>query len=281
VAIKKRIHRPKETRVKLAVLAIAALIAIAIIGGTLAYIAFPRTGTNSSHADSSSTTTLTDSSSTATLTQTSSMFTSLGASSTNSSLGLILTLGISATQLYQGQAIKVTLDLNNTLASANNVPSRFNWPFPSLPNESEWTAGCPGASDSFLLYRGYYVSSNVSSATPVYTGDPGFDHPCPAGAQSTYPFLPMSDRYLDCPTDKGSCGPNPVSAGWAPETFDGIYNYTSGHLCTQPGQACGPGYAKICEYDQECNQSLFIPFPDGVYTVVAGDEWGQLAILHF
>jgi hypothetical protein len=265
-------HVSPKIRVNLTVLAVASLIAATIAGGVVAYTSFPKAGTNSTNAASAYSTIMT--------TQRP-MFVSLEATSSNNSIGLILTMSMNATQLANGQAIEISMNLNNSLPTVNSVSSRSSWPLQSLADAGSFNGGCPPVYDSFLFYRGDYVPANISSATPLYIGDPGFNLPCPAEWQDSYQFLPNSNDYLNCLTQSGSCGPDTIDEGWSGGAFTGFYNYTTGHFCTQPGQECGPDYAKVCAVGQVCNQSLFIAFPDGVYTIVAGDEWGQLAVLHF
>lgn len=166
--------------------------------------------------------------------------------------GLLLSLSLNATTFQPGQEILVVIDEQNTLATVNNVSTSNSWPLKGLSLGPCGTLNYP---IGVAIFQGYYTSSNVSSATPLQLYKPGTYH-CPMilSEINAYAFQPSSDIA----SAYGSCDPNPCLTDFEISSEITVTGYWLN------GQEAAP--------------SNFTP---GVYTVVAGDEWGALAVLHF
>jgi len=165
---------------------------------------------------------------------------------TNTSIGLNFTLTLNSTLLIGGQAINISASVTNDRSTFNNLTSASNW-------SEVWLLGWGmiDSCNSFAnaqIFQGYYTQSNITSlqsGTELQLAKPLFPPMgCPfiPGAWSTYfPFQPHESQV-------------------------GYQYSTSGDY----GNASSAS-----------SNSTFRLFDTGVYTVAAGDEWGQVVILHF
>ena len=163
--------------------------------------------------------------------------------------GLNLSLSLGSTLISPGQAVSVSIDEWNTLPTENMVPSASSWPLQGLTLGPCGTLNLPIGIE---IARGFYTSSNISGAQPLQLSAPGI-YNCPAILSyiTAYDYEP----YSDTATVVGSCDPNPC--------FTENVNSTTSVA----------GYWTTT--------STFSNFTLGEYTVVGGDEWGSLVILHF
>jgi len=170
-------------------------------------------------------------------------------SGTPSLSGLLLSVTVNSSTLAPGHGEALTVKDTNTLSTPLNMSRAANWPFTGL---ATGPCGALNQPVGLAVVEGNYDLSNVSSATPLQLYAPGA-YPCAmalAGIQS-YLFQPTSDNatiYGGC-TPSGDCGNETVSATVS------VRGYYPGASLTS--------------------------FPAGVYTVVAGDEWGDIVVSHF
>ena len=205
----------------------------------------------------SSTTTAAASTSTASGTSSSSTSSSTSAASTTSTSakspenGLQLSLALNSSSISNGQGIAATVVELNTLTTANNVSAAAEWP---MGNLAVGPCGHLNQPVGIAVLSGFYDAANVSSGKALQIYQPG-TYACPAvlSGISGYLFQASSDNA----TVLGSCQPGPC------------FNETIGASVSFSGFWTGSLSAS------------FTNFPSGVYTVVAGDEWGGLAIVHF
>jgi hypothetical protein len=182
--------------------------------------------------------------------------------STNQTLGLEMFASLNATALNQGQGVNVSISVLNLLSTMNNVSTRIEWGLPALPASFP----CPRPMLS-IVARGYYDLANVSKADFLPTFPPGYSLSCPAiwaysPSNYTVDFLPRS-------------------VGTYNTSFYGNSNYS---YPMSTFQAFGGYYSTTEKVPEGPNGTLFpalLTFSPGVYTVAAGDMWGQLVILHF
>lgn len=165
--------------------------------------------------------------------------------------GLILSLSLNSTTFQPGQEVAVVIDEKNMLATVNNVSASDGWPLRGL---SVGSCGALNYPMGVAIFQGYYMSSNVSSATPLQLYKPGIYH-CPMilAEINAYAFQPSSDIA----SVFGSCDPNPC-------------------LSYEMNSEIG-----VTGYWISGQEATLSNFTSGVYTVVGGDEWGALAVLHF
>lgn len=164
--------------------------------------------------------------------------------------GLGLSLTLNSTALSAGQAFNATVVETNTGTATLNVSASDDWPIQGL------TLGPCGTQNrpiGFAVFSRDYDLSNVSSGKVLQIYNPAVVA-CPMilSGIGSYEFQPSSDNA----TVFGSCQPD--AAGCFSETVDATLSL-----------------------DGYWSGSALTPFPAGAYTVVAGDEWGGLAILHF
>ena len=189
---------------------------------------------------------------------TSSTSTTQVASVTNGN-GLEFTMSLNSSNLVRGSNLTVSLNLNNTLDRINNVTGAEDW---RLTNQSESGPSMNCAqNDPFRteVLKGYYDSGNYSVGAPlvftVFQPPLGFNEcllfiraandtaqPLFVGSENYYIFSPLSNR-----------------AQW---------------IASNANQPATMGEVVLLEPSLFSNST-------GVFTVVSGDEWGDLQIAHF
>jgi hypothetical protein len=184
---------------------------------------------------------------------------------TNSTLGLKLGLSVNVTLLQSGQAVNVTALIFNTLSTENNVSGASDWAIPSLTSDTSFP--CPTYL-YYQVYQGWYSVANISESgiMPLQVA-PVYQYlSCPIFQRSYYLFQPFSDVAS-------------VPVG---------YFVTNSSVYYQPTEMAVSS-SLVGNYSMWYNASIFTPngallpppFPSGIYTIVAGDEWGQMVLLHF
>jgi hypothetical protein len=162
--------------------------------------------------------------------------------------GLELSLTLNSSSTSTGLGIAATAVELNTLTTPNNVSAAADWP---IGNLSAGPCGHSNEPVGIEVLRGDYDAANVSSASALQLYKPG-TYACPAilSEVSGFVFQPSSDNA----TVLGACQPGPC------------FNETISASVSVSGYWTG---------------NSFTSFPSGVYTVVAGDEWGGMATVHF
>lgn len=160
----------------------------------------------------------------------------------SSPYGFSLYLEVSPTSLGTGGTITVTAWLNNTGGQVDNVTGSSGWLLPWL-SETPCSSGYPVPIGLGVL-GGYYTTSNVTSGEPLAAAPLG---PC------------------------SSAGPRPPYFAIAPLSTQSIVFYEGAlHGWNLSSSFALSGYGNG-------TKTAF----QGVYTVVAGDEWGDLIVTHF
>lgn len=174
----------------------------------------------------------------------------LSGESSNATLGLELKLVLNSSLLFSGGGVTINVTVSNMLNSTNNVTTSNTWPVSDLALGPCGTTNYPMGVG---IFQGYYSQDNISSAgKPLSIYNPGeFMCPMILSNISSYEFKPQSDSAQVL----GSCGSG--------SCFE--INTTS--------EVEAGGFWN--------SNRAYTSFPPGTYTVVAGDEWGQLIILHF
>jgi hypothetical protein len=215
---------------RLTAVSIAAILLIAALGAILAYRYYDNTITNATETSSGI----------------SSLGTVLSTSDYNSSLGLRLTLNIGRSTLPQDEGVSMSISLDNTLNTQNNVtrgkPISLN------------LGPCPVLPLGVGIFQGNYDIGNVSQGEPLGLVSPG-SYSCPAtGVAVRYSFAPLSDKAT------------PVGQQTTEEVASSIEYW--GYWTGQP-----PFYPPT--------NAAFQSFSPGIYTMVGEDDWGQVTVLHF
>jgi hypothetical protein len=172
--------------------------------------------------------------------------------SSNTTNGLKLSLSVDATPNIQHQ-ISITLDETNVLSEINNIPVSDNWSYKGLG-----VAPCDFTSPyGIAVFEGDYVASNLSTGTPLTLYNPHITRLCPTNYPViSYSFQPSLDwaQVIENPA-------NPLHNSQQMQYELTINGYWPD--------------------DNFSSNSQLTSFKPSVYTVVAGDEWGNLIILHF
>jgi hypothetical protein len=171
----------------------------------------------------------------------------------NSALGLEVLLSVNSTTIPSEDAISVAASVVNARSTANNLTASSDWPIAGLssgPCAPEWYPA------GITVLRGYYEVQNLSDGRPIFVW-PIIS--CPAEGSldvTSYSFLPKSDRANFSSQSSGSFASSnqsiPIAVSSTIFAANGTGFYTS----------------------------LGSALPS-TYTLVAGDEWGQIVLMHF
>jgi type II secretory pathway pseudopilin PulG len=175
---------------------------------------------------------------------------SMSASTTDEPLGLNLSMAMNTTLLQSGQGIDVIISEKNTLSTTNTVNTSDKWQLSSLSLGPCGTINYPMG---LAIFKGYYASSNISTAEALKLYQPG-TYMCPDILLDiiSYTFQPISDMAS-------------VNAPYPNFNLSMVSSVTASGYWT--GGLLG--------------HTEFSNFSSGIYTVAGGDEWGQLILLHF
>lgn len=187
------------------------------------------------------------------------------AEDTNSSLGVTLVLTLSTATNGSSDIVIIDASENNSLDTANNVTSSNSWPLNGLTLGGCGTLNYPMGIE---IFKGNYDQNNLSllsNEKSLLFYHPG-PYNCPAMFEvKNYRFQASGDTALL------GIGPGLANASGPVNTFGPLAmtngfpvsgSWSSGNSFTGAGPS-------------------FHYFAKGIYTVVAGDEWGDGAILHF
>ena len=170
----------------------------------------------------------------------------------NQNLGIRLVVSLNASTIHVGDAVNYTASVYNTRSSVNNVSSASNWAMPGLI-----MTAC-GPTDSPIAYAivpGYYVPGNISKAPSV---NYGMMCTTVMGGVMIYSFQPSSNIASVYASSVTHCNSNPCFT--RPVSTERVFSaYPNG-------------------VGAEAN---WVNFTTGVYTVVAQDEWGDIALASF
>jgi hypothetical protein len=173
----------------------------------------------------------------------------------NDSTKLRLTLSMNSSTLSTGEPVEIEISEQNTLLLTNTVASGHDWPNTGLNLSPCGTLNYP---IGFAIFKGYHLQNNLPSTDRLDLYGPGF-YFCPLiliGINS-YVFAPGSDLA----SINAGCSPNPCFAIpiQSRGSFTGFWSSSIPYL----------------------SSPTFHSFSPGAYTVVGGDEWGDLLVLHF
>jgi hypothetical protein len=159
--------------------------------------------------------------------------------------GLQLQVSVNATDISPGEAFQIRISEYNMLASSNTVSAEKNWGVNGLA--LGFCANIYVQPFGVAVCQGYYTAHNILQATPLKIFMPGV---CPNYIIliTGYVFLPHS-IYADILPGSTPTAGTLMSAN---VTVDGIYT----------------------------NGTQSSPLNPGVYTIVAGDEWGTLGLIY-
>ncbi len=166
--------------------------------------------------------------------------------------GLSLTLSLDSTTYHPGEQISVTIHEKNTRPIENNIHVANRWPVQDLRLSFCGTLDYPFG---ISILQGYYDAKSVVAITPLQLFDPNPIYTCPAPSGIvSYDFQPWSD----------------IAAIYT------IYDPKPSGSINMTTEVTSAGF-----WTGSRPNATFSNFTPGIYTVVGGDEWGALVILHF
>ena len=189
---------------------------------------------------------------------TSATLTGVNSGSSKSANGLSLSLSLDSNTYQSGQGVAIIVDEMNTLSKTNNVSISDQWPLGESTGLLINMVLCNAEVSPFriAIFQGEYTSSDFKTAAPLILSDPKAIRLCTMFVPPTaYAFKPFSDIAVVSPSGANDSSPQEGEQIRAEETLKGYWSNDS--------------------------ISQFNNFDPGVYTVVAGDEWGSLVVLHF
>jgi hypothetical protein len=173
------------------------------------------------------------------------------ATASDQGLGIELALSVSPSQGPHATSFEVNATVWNALSRTNNVTGVNDY------NGVQFNPLCNTAPVTFEVLKGYYTVTNFTLGTVLSIhGVQNMACVVPASALSYYVFQPNSDVFT---------GPLPRMGG------------ASTAAMTTRTAAAATSLVNIYSSDFATPE----PFPPGTYTVVAADNWGQLAAVHF
>ncbi len=173
-------------------------------------------------------------------------------------LGLRLSLSVNSSVISSNQTLAVGVSITNILGRTNNVSVASSWAYGFPPAFCGMTFGSliNYAPYNVAIFSGFYTLDDVSQGTPLplYLEEITGTHNCPEIPVeiSSFMFLPSSGAATVVRADNENTQVDSVGASLT------IGAGTGANSWSPP-----------------------ISFTPGVYTVLAGDEWGQLVVLHF
>lgn len=210
---------------------------------------------------------------------------------TDSTLGLKLTLSVNSTTIPSQEAIGISASVVNTRTTANNLTASDDWAAQGL---SEGACNYGNATNKLFfpigldIFRGNYGKDNLSSAGQPIDWWPLVECPVDGVTVGTQ-YLPLENitSYSLFPgNDSGTYAGYYLASTTSPPPV------CSGGVCTYSANITRT-YAKgvfpmRMAFEQTINAANGTGFYSSLgsslpakYTLVAGDEWGQLTLLHF
>ncbi len=172
----------------------------------------------------------------------------------NPTLGIRLDLSVASTSIKAGDDITITIGEHNTRSVENQIATASNWNIRGLSLGPCNFHGPTG----LAIMRGYYTKDSAAAGLHLALWHPGI-YSCPAyvGVDS-YIFDPDSSLA----TIVTYQGPN---TSFKLQTENRVHFSGSWTEGTQPFQ----------------EDAILQPFSRGMYTLVGGDEWGEILVLNF
>lgn len=156
-------------------------------------------------------------------------------------------------------AIEANISEFNTLTTYNFVSAVQSWPNANLSLGPCGTFEFPFG---ILLYQGHYTDQNISSGTPLTIYTPN--------ANTT-----SAPRPEDCPAK-----PEVFSYDFAPQSNNAVVNLTWAADTTATMYSMSDSVSVVGYWSGSTGSSAveFHSLSPGVYTVLAGDEWGNMVL---
>lgn len=156
-----------------------------------------------------------------------------------------LSLYTNATVIHSGQAIGITISLDNPNSKPISMDTKDDWPIQGLD-----LGDCSNLPFGVAIMEGYYTEQNMTKGHPMFLHS---FSPCPPEQPiKNFTFQPQSSNVTT------RCQPQDLA----------------------PCRAVTQTKTSVA-YKTFLDNGTFANFKDDIYTIVGGDEWGNVAIEHF
>lgn len=172
-----------------------------------------------------------------------------GIASVDSPKGLDVSLSLNATSIKSGQSVAISVDLTNVEQESNYIGAAGLW---AAPGFQDGPCGNVNFPMGYEILEGDQTLSTFKDVSPLMLYTPGI-YSCPMILAQVigYRFEPLSN--LVSLYQESSAGPVLTEKANVTVAFSGTWD----------------------------NTGAFHAFNPGSYTVVAGDEWGDVVLMHF
>ncbi len=209
--------------------------------------------------------------------------TSAAATSSN---GVELKASVNSTTLAEGQVLNVSISLFNTLSALNNVTtSNDDWMMHGFP-VAMWPPCTDNLPVEFDILAGNYNDAQIQAMNPDYGNATSYT--CAESTSVQYvAFQPNSDSV----NLTALVGVNDYLHSRMVGSYDLDSNFTVSGYWWYPVTSAdegdlntvvpGSAPAQYTFQYPEVSPTDSTPFKPGAYTLVVGDEWGQVVLIHF
>jgi len=178
----------------------------------------------------------------------------------NSPSGLVVRVWINTTSVEPNGSLTIQIDGFNPTTHALNLSASDQWFLRSMTQVFPcFRPGMGVPIFGFEIFRGYYTSQSVASATNIYAL-PWTS--CPAGG-----------TWVDAVDFLVSPSSNQTQVQWSDRQNSTLWGVSQ--------QVYANDGLVACDTNSHCAVASFGSGQPGVYTIAAGDEWGALLLLHF
>ena len=207
--------------------------------------------------------------------------TALETATINPSTGLEFAMSLNSTSVQRGETVSISFNLYNPLVKVNNVTGAEDWRLGNASENGDIGGWNCATNDAFRIevLSGSYGLSDFSKGTPldVFVFQPPFGfNQClyyVRSANWTAPVLSVPPQnqnfYIFRPQSNIAWWVTTSELGAPCLPSNGTY-----HPCSRPGQEATMNETMILKTAQFANST-------GVFTVIGGDEWGDLEVMHF
>ncbi len=191
--------------------------------------------------------------------------------------GLSLTVGINASRIIQGETIRVSASIGNTLSATNDVPVANAYPFQGVM--MAMSPGCGGTGACLVPAMAVVLSGNFTLQEIEASRTAGFNYSSWQVTVDHVIFQPDSDQAnitgFGIPYGTNiTRGPYEITTNF---TTAGSWNFTQ--MLEQAQPSIDLGIPLLGASPCDCSPP-FAPFVPSVYTIAVADEWGAAVVLH-
>ena len=203
-----------------------------------------------------------------------------------SSNGIELNVEINSTKLAEGQRLNLSIALLNTLPAPNNITtSNDDWTMHGFP-VAIWPPCSLNLPVEFDILAGNYYYGQIQAMNPTYENATAYA--CADSYSVQYVAFQAESDHVNL---TGLVGVNNHFHSRMVGSYDLATNFTVSGYWWYPITSAdqgdlntpvpGSAPAQFTFQYPEVSPTDYMSFKSGTYTLVVGDEWGQMILLHF